>query len=232
MKINIFITTMNKFTLVLWIAAIVMPVFSETAAPSLPPIDEEVPYFADDSAQQGPGNKGKPAFKSDVGRPAQAKPAVAPASAPAVVNTFTGSLYIHTDTGDTLPVFINGKLAGATPFRIDHCAVGRYVIGYLNPLLRDSLQNDKGTTARTAVPAPYQSLFKGRKVDVPVALKSLAEYSDQNVILKDNDAVEVVFSVRDMLAATEDTKKSYYGRIILGGGIITAIALIVLLSAN
>jgi hypothetical protein len=91
---------------------------------------------------------------------------------------------------------------------------------------------ERGETSIDTIPRDYAALFKGKRVSASLALKGLADYADQVVIVRNAEESDVLFTVRDMLAAMESTKKGYYGRIILGGAIITGVALIVLFSAN
>ena len=142
---------------------------------------------------------------------------------------FTGGLFIHSDMGDTLPVFINNKRVGVTPYRVERCVVGMYSISYMDSSLRDKFLNDKGSVD-LVIPNEYAFIFKNKNLSAPIVRKTLSEYAEQKVIVKSNEVCEVVFPIKDMLSALANDKHTYYGKIILGGAIITGLALVLIIA--
>jgi hypothetical protein len=210
---------MLRYALFILFAAVVLPGFSQKNAPALPPVDEDVPFFAEDTLNLDSLQRARDSLLI-----LQNRRAIPP-------SVFAGRLYVRTDNDASLPVYINGKRMGTTPLRIAHLLVGRYKISYMDSTLRDSLLEHLGGP-RTAIPQDYAPLFQGRQVKIPGALKCLAEYAEQIVIVQDNMEYEVIFPVKEMLAAMEESKSRRYGRLALGGAIAVGVIVLVILSAN
>lgn len=157
---------------------------------------------------------------------AETAPAEAPAPDPEV-QPFMGALYVRTDTGDSLPVYINGRRVGMTPFRSGPIPVGQYEVSFMRPALRDSLLNFRSASAME-IPLDYRRIFKPGITGTDILLKSLAEVSTQTVVAKNNVETEVLFSVKEASDQANAASRSIYSRILFGGGLIVVVAMILL----
>jgi hypothetical protein len=132
---------------------------------------------------------------------------------------FTGKLVVRCDSGDTLPVYIDGLFKGKTPLVIEEQPVGTYQLSFMAPLVRDSILRSK----KVDLPKGYQKMFKG------VDAVTVARLSQVNVTVKNHQTSEAEFPIKDVLQAVRESNRSQIIKIVALGGVLalvfTALAL-------
>jgi hypothetical protein len=126
---------------------------------------------------------------------------------------FTGKLVVKCDTDDVLPVYIDGIYVGKTPLTIEEQPVGTYLISFMAPLVRDSILRSK----KGDLPPGYQKLFGG------VEAVTVAKLSTINAMVKDRQATEAVFLIKEVVGAVDESKRGQIVKIATLCGVLVLI---------
>jgi hypothetical protein len=137
---------------------------------------------------------------------------------------FYATLLVRTDTGDKLPVWVNGKRVGTTPYRTDQAEVGTYIVSFLDPALIDTiLQNPNQNYDRLTLPSEIDEKFKDASFSKKHIFVNLAQYARQAVVLKRDEKKLVIFEAGTVYKNIGESKRSLF----LAAGLGSVAALIV-----
>lgn len=134
---------------------------------------------------------------------------------------FYGTLTITCDSGDTLPVYLDGKKVGVTPLTLDKVNVGNFTVSFLSPGTRDSLIRK----LRSTLPEDLGGKF-GR-----VDPSTVAQFSTQQVIVKNRQTSKAIFGLSEITATVHTINKSQYLKIAFASGLMVLAFIIIFTQA-
>jgi hypothetical protein len=143
---------------------------------------------------------------------------------------FTGDLLVRTDTGDTLPVWIDGKYAGTTPLTTE-CPVGTRVVSFMEPRLQDSILAGQIDYEKHGVPSGLRVFFEKSKADPKTVFPAMAQYASMQITVKNVQRTEAAISVAEVLQSIKARKSAHYMRFVIGGVVIVGISVAVIAAA-
>jgi hypothetical protein len=149
-----------------------------------------------------------------------------------------GSILVKTDDGRVLPVYIDGKKVGQTPYLARNLRPRRYSVSFFNPQVREQILNDRyrGYKSRggldiTCCMGPCnavcfgmgQKLFSSGAVSMQMANSEYARISNQYAYVKPGQQATVVFMVGEADRYIKSEKGKGTIKVIIGGTLIVAI---------
>jgi hypothetical protein len=134
---------------------------------------------------------------------------------------FFGTLVVTCDSGDTLPVYLDGKKVGSTPLTLERVDVGHYAVSFLSPGTRDSLIQK----FRSTLPEELGNKFGS------VDPSTVAQFSTQQVIIRNRQRSEAVFSLGEITATVHTINKSQYLKIAFASGLMVLAFIVIFTQA-
>jgi hypothetical protein len=143
---------------------------------------------------------------------------------------FTGNLLVRTDTGDTLPVWIDGKYVGTTPLSTE-CPVGTRTVSFMEPRLQDSILAGQIDYEKHGVPSGLRVFFDKSGANPKAVFPAMAQYASMQVTVKNVQRTEAIINVTEVLQSIKARKSAFYMRFVIGGVIIVGVSVAVIAAA-
>ncbi|OGS36408.1 MAG: hypothetical protein A2293_12455 [Elusimicrobia bacterium RIFOXYB2_FULL_49_7] len=140
-------------------------------------------------------------------------------NAVAINSDFFGGLIVRTDTGDTLPVYLDNTYIGLTPLKVDSLNVGQHSVSFLEETIKDSLLNRK----KTELPLKVKSAFSSTLPNQVAAMSTF------KVLIKNQEMYEAVIQTQDIRVSSGSVVRGQYLKLALVSTLLVGLFAVILI---